>query len=1328
MPILIADDTRVSVSITVSNIHYIEFTFIRTGSTVNRLTVFCRLTGIANGVGVISTKIPIVIKAGTNIATLTINARTHSLTRLYETISLVLINNADYIVDTVAPVVVNVIKDVAVSVVATNSISGENSANNLIYTFTRTGYNEYALKVNYILSGSATNGFDYALVPDVVIFSAGSDTAALIIDPLPDNITELTETISLELVPSTEYIRSTINPVVVNIVNFAVIDFIRVSVGASIQNIAEDSVVNSVYTFTRTGSTATPLTVDYTLGGTATNGIDYTLVPTSVTFAAGSSTTTLIIDPIVDVINETTKTVSLNLINGGGYTSITPNPVVINILNNNIPAEINLTAANVSITESGTTNSIYTFTRNGDITNSLNVNYTLGGTATNGVDYVTIGTSVTFAAGSATTTLVIDPIVDVITEATETVSVTLVGGLEYVSVTPNPVSIDIINYVLPTEVSLSAINNNIVENGSISTIYTFTRSGSTTSPVTVNYTLGGTATNGVDYQLVGTSITFSAGSSTAQLLIEPIIDAITEATETVSITLTAGSGYTILTPNPVVVNLLDSDVPLPEIVITANTTGIKENNGIINTGFTFTRNGSTANPLTVNYTIAGTATGGVDYTIINSSVIIAAGSYTAMLVIDPNIDNVDEPTETIELTVLSSSEYTVVTPNPVTINLIDYLVGVSLFEANYPNVTEGGVFNATFTLQRTGDLSLNSLTVNYTIGGTAVNGVDYELIGTTATFSPADEYVTITIEPIVDAITEATETVTLTLAAGGGYEILTPDPVSANIIDAAVSPIQVSVVADVMSLNESSPGNVGFTFNRTGSTTSALIVNYTIGGTATNGTDYELIGNTITFDANSNLAYLIIDPIDDAISGDNETIIITLAAGGYIITTPDPVSLSIIDTTPTLPSISTTVVTPNVFESAVNTTGFIFTRTGSIANPLTVNYTLGGTTTTGVDYQLVGTSVTFAAGSNTTNLTIDQLSDFITEPTETVELTLLSTAQYISITTNPIILNILDDTPAVSVAATSANIEEDNLTNNGFQFTRTGSTTTPLTVNYTLGGTATNGTDYQLVGTSITFSAGSSTVGLIIDHIDDVLTEGTETVTLTLSANSGYAIATPAPVSINILDDDVETSSSLLLHFDGYNGSQFMVDSSPNGLNAFGTSTGLISIVQSKFGGSSLHTTGAVTSFIDIPDSPSLELANNDFTIDFWMYRMSTGYAFSKGNTAYTYSFYCNYITNRLVFHLENNSISDQPTTPPPLNTWAHLAYTRQNGVFREFLNGTQTRSYLLGTISDTPNSTYFGALTTVGGINAHFDELRIVIGRADYTANFTPPTVPYIN
>src|SRR2546423_10151951 len=54
-----------------------------------------------------------------------------------------------------------------------------------------------------------------------------------------------------------------------------------------------------------------------------------------------------------------------------------------------------------------------------------------------------------------------------------------------------------------------------------------------------------------------------------------------------------------------------------------------------------------------------------------------------------------------------------------------------------------------------------------------------------------------------------------------------------------------------------------------------------------------------------------------------------------------------------------------------------------------------------------------------------------------------------------------------------------------FTVSRAANTSTALTVNYTLSGTAQNGSDYQQLGTSVTIAAGASSATVIVTPIDD---------------------------------------------------------------------------------------------------------------------------------------------------------------------------------------------------------------------------------------------------
>jgi hypothetical protein len=78
------------------------------------------------------------------------------------------------------------------------------------------------------------------------------------------------------------------------------------------------------------------------------------------------------------------------------------------------------------------------------------------------------------------------------------------------------------------------------------------RNGPVSSPLTVNFTAGGTATRGVDYNIYQDGVLISGNSfvignlaSTAPLEIRPIADGTIEPTETVTLTLNTASAYVI---------------------------------------------------------------------------------------------------------------------------------------------------------------------------------------------------------------------------------------------------------------------------------------------------------------------------------------------------------------------------------------------------------------------------------------------------------------------------------------------------------------------------------------------------------------------------------------------------------------------------------------------------------------------------------------------------------------------------------------------------------------------------------------------------------------
>ncbi|WP_272481071.1 beta strand repeat-containing protein, partial [Microcystis aeruginosa] len=493
-----------------------------------------------------------------------------------------------------------------------------------------------------------------------------------------------------------------------------------ITLAVSPASVTEDGTTNLVYTFTRSGVTTNPLTVNYTLGGTATLNTDYTRTGTNstVTFAAGSSTATVTVDPTADTTVESNETVILTLAAGTGYTIGTTNAVTGTITNDDFPS-ITLAVSPSSVTEDGTTNLVYTFTRTGSTTSALTANYTVGGTATNGTDYTSIPTSVTFAANSSTATVTVDPTADTTVESDETVILTLTSGTGYTVGTTTPVTGTITNDDFPS-ITLAVSPSSVTEDGTTNLVYTFTRSGVTTNPLTVNYSISGTATLNTDYTRTGTTntVTFAANSSTATVTVDPTADTTVESDETVILTLASGTGYTIGTTTPVTGTINNDDTTVTSQLSINDITVVegKDNNAIL----TVTVDNPNPQPITFNYTTAPiNATANVDYTSKTGTITIAANTSTATISIPILNDNLNEPDEAFTVT-LSNPVNATINPEGGIGEVIITDTWQTSLTRTLPNNVENLRLIGTNNINGTGNASNNNITGNS--GNNQING------------------------------------------------------------------------------------------------------------------------------------------------------------------------------------------------------------------------------------------------------------------------------------------------------------------------------------------------------------------------------------------------------------------------------------------------------------------------------------------------------------------------------------------------------------------------------------------------------------------------------
>lgn len=92
-----------------------------------------------------------------------------------------------------------------VQLIATRKVSSEIGGKTGLITFMRKGDTNSILNVHYLISGTASNGIDYAELPGIVSIPAGESFASVVIEPINDTIPEGDEQIEISIVPDNSY-------------------------------------------------------------------------------------------------------------------------------------------------------------------------------------------------------------------------------------------------------------------------------------------------------------------------------------------------------------------------------------------------------------------------------------------------------------------------------------------------------------------------------------------------------------------------------------------------------------------------------------------------------------------------------------------------------------------------------------------------------------------------------------------------------------------------------------------------------------------------------------------------------------------------------------------------------------------------------------------------------------------------------------------------------------------------------------------------------------------------------------------------------------------
>jgi hypothetical protein len=435
------------------------------------------------------------------------------------------------------------------------------------------------------------------------------------------------------------------------------------------------------------------VTVQWATGpGSALGDLDYVVAAGSVTFAIGETTKTITVQVIGDTLVEGNEIFYVTLSNASGAAVISDGLGVVTINDDDVAATVPTVTVTATNGAEGGSPVVFTLTRTGSTSGTLAVSVITGGTTAAGdvgTPVITGGTwsgsVVTFAAGSSTITITYPVVDDSLVEPTETLTLTLASGSGYTVGSPSTATANITDNDVAQALSTVTIGATSGAEGGAPVVITLTRTGATTDQLAVSVAIGGTASAsdlGVPVVVGGSwngtnTVTFAVGSSTVALTFAVVDDSLVEDLETFTMTLVAGSLYTLGSPSSAGAAISDNDTappppppppPPPSFAINSVTVTESDNGkATVYANLIVTRSGDTSGSSTVTWTtVAGSALAGSDFQAASGTLTFAAGETSKTIRITIAADKKAEPTETFSV-VLKNSTGTTIAAGTVTI-------------------------------------------------------------------------------------------------------------------------------------------------------------------------------------------------------------------------------------------------------------------------------------------------------------------------------------------------------------------------------------------------------------------------------------------------------------------------------------------------------------------------------------------------------------------------------------------------------------------------------------------------------------------------------------
>lgn len=700
----------------------------------------------------------ILIPAGSLSGTITVAISPDDLDEFDETIVLEMGTLVNAVKGSVASHLLTITDDDLAPAISFDSVgsSGEESVAQASLPLSLSAVSGKTITVDYLVSGKALgNGVDYTMASGTLSINPGVLSSSLLVAGIVDDLLdEVDETVIVTLSNPQNATLGVNTVFTYTIVNNDIENIYFDAVSSS----GSESVGNAEIAVSLSSASEKTITIDYVLSGTATANEDYVTGNGSLSFAPGETTKVIPVVSITDdLFDEEDETIVFTLTNAQNATLL-KSTHTFTIVDNDLPPVIAFITDFSKEKESVSTIEIPVSVSNKS-GKAISVDYVVSGTANGGgIDYTLADGTLELPAGTSGGSIFISNIVDdVIYEETETVVITLLNPVNASLGTKSTFTHQIENNDLVNVSFANAVLSGL-ESVANAQLEVKLSSASNTS-VFVDYTISGTATGGgVDFVLAAGTLGFPVGSIIQNILIGEITnDRIDESDETVIVTLNNPRNAVLHEKTVCTYTIIDDD-GAPVIAFDSNSSEGDESVGSVEIQVSLTN--PSYLPVSVGYSVSGTAVQGDDYVLANGTLSIAAGQDKGKIIIGGIKDDAfDEEHKTVIITLSDPANANLGANKIFTYKILDNddepRVSIAVSESSIIEASGTSVITASLSA-----VSKKNIIVSLGFSGTAEgNGTDYICSETSITIPAGEISANLTISAVQESLGEVNETI-----------------------------------------------------------------------------------------------------------------------------------------------------------------------------------------------------------------------------------------------------------------------------------------------------------------------------------------------------------------------------------------------------------------------------------------------------------------------------------------------------------------------------------------------------------------------------------------